>query len=434
MIMLTREKNELLCRIEGEAPMGQMMRRYWLPALTSSDLEAGGAPKRVRLLGEDLVAFRSPDGKVGLVDEYCPHRGASLMLARNEECGLRCIYHGWAIDAQGTVVETPAEPAESKLKERVRSTAYPVHELGGVVWAYMGPAGEAPRLPDFEFTGMPADQVMIMRSREECNWAQCQEGVIDSAHSNYLHSNGIKPKEGLAVTSLGEKLQFGRPSNDGAPKLEVETQPYGFRYAALRKPLQNPEQNRYVRVTLYVAPCFGIIPAPKGLGMMQFFVPIDDTHTMFYYVFWSYDKPFDQQARDQYAFNHGLRVGVDMDENFRKIRTRSNNWMQDREAMKRGETFSGIFGINVEDFAVQESMGPVFDRTKEHLGASDLAVIHFRRLILDAVERFVSEGAAPPGLAEHFDYGKLRGAEGMVPHSEPWQSVLGEGAPKAAAE
>ncbi len=426
--MLTREKNELLCRVGAEAPMGRMMRRYWIPALMSADIEAGGAPKRVRLLGEDLVAYRSPDGKVGLIDEACPHRGASLALARNEECGLRCLYHGWAMNGAGEVVETPAEPDGSRLKERVKFAAYPVRESGGFVWAYMGPKGHEPPPLDFEFANMPQSHVLVMRSREECNWAQCQEGVLDSAHSNYLHSTGIKPKEGLARTEEADinVSQFARPSNDGAPKLEVETQPYGFRYAALRRPMVNPQENVYVRVTLYVAPIFAIFPAPKGWASMQMFVPIDDEHTMFYYVLWKYDSPIDEATRERYLHQHGMRVGIDMDHDFRKIRTRENMWMQDRGAMARGETFSGIFGINVEDFAVQESMGPIYDRSKEHLGASDLAVIHFRRMMLDSLERFMQDGATPVGLDAPVAHARLRSGEGMVPHGTPWQSVMGE--------
>jgi len=423
--MLTREKNELLCRVEGQATMGQMLRRYWLPALASADLVAGGAPRPVRILGEDLVAWRAPDGTVGLIDEHCPHRGASMMLARNEDCGLRCIYHGWLMNGEGKVLETPAEPESSKLRERVEFTAYPVREAGGMVWAYMGPPGLDPALPELEFTQLPDSQVIILRGREEANWAQCLEGSIDSAHSNYLHSNGIRPNTTVgAVTEHGKGEHLARPSNDGAPKLEVETLPYGFRYAALRKPIRDAEKNVYVRVTLFVAPCFSMIPAAKGWGSAQFFLPIDDHATMFYYVLWKRDGAIDAETRARYDANMGLHVGSDLDENFRKIRTRDNNWLQDRASMERGESFSGIKGINMEDIVVHESMGPIYDRSKEHLGASDLAVIHFRRMMLESAERFAATGEAPIGLREPFDYRRLRTGEGMVPHGERWQVVM----------
>ncbi len=434
--MLTRDKNDILCRVEGSAPMGRMMRNYWLAACTSSDLVAGGSPKRVKLLGEDLVAYRSPDGTVGLIDEYCPHRGASMFLAHNEDCGLRCLYHGWVMNGEGKVVETPPEPPESKLKERVKFAAYKVYEAGGVVFAYMGEKGKEPPPPEFEFTGLADDQIIIVRSQEKANWAQCIEGVLDSAHSNYLHSNGIKPNTDIDEnTVLGIKAHLDRPSNDGAPKLEVETMAYGYRYAAIRKPLHNADKNKYVRATLFVAPCYGIFPAAKGWGNMQFFIPLADGSTMFWYVIWKRDGAIDQETRDRYLDNTGLRPGKDVDDNQINIRNRTNNWMQNRDAMKRGDSFTGMTGINNEDIAIHESMGPIYDRSKEHLGASDLAVIHFRRMMIDAAERYVQTGAPGPGLAEPVDYSQLRAAEGMIPHAEAWQIIMGDGPlEKRAAE
>lgn len=433
--MLSREKNELLCRVEGKAPMGQLMRNYWLPACASADLVAGGAPKRVQLLGEELVAYRSPNGEVGLIDEYCPHRGASLFLAQNEDCGLRCLYHGWKMSGEGKVLETPPEPADSKLKERVEFAAYPTHEAGGVIWAYMGDRSKAPAPPAFEFAGLDPSHIIILRAREQANWAQAIEGVLDSAHSNYLHSGGIKPNSVGANTVLGDKAHLDRPSNDGAPKLDVETTPYGFRYAAIRKPLMEADRNKYVRVTLFIAPCFGLFPAAKGWGNVQFFVPEADGKTMFWYVIWKRDAPMSQAERERYLDNMGLRPGVDVDENFDKTRNRGNNWGQDRAAMMRGDSFTGLRGVNFEDIAIHESMGAIYDRTKEHLGASDLAVIHYRRMMLEAAEQYAATGKPPVGVAEPVDYSQLRAGEGMVPHAERWQKVMEEGpATQEAAE
>jgi phthalate 4,5-dioxygenase oxygenase subunit len=250
--------------------------------------------------------------------------------------------------------------------------------------------------------------------------------VLDSAHSNYLHSTGIKPQLGLGVTEEADVKvsQFGRPSNDGAPKLEAEVQPYGFRYAALRRPLVDPDKYVYGRVTLFVAPIYAIFPAPKGWASMQMFMPIDDEHTMFYYVMWKRSEVIDAATRERYLYQHGMRVGIDMDAEFRKIRTRENNWLQDRDVMARGESFSGIFGINVEDFAVQESMGPICDRTREHLGASDVAVAMFRRVMLRSVEAFQRDGTLPIGLAEPYDPQRLASGEGMLPHGTPWQALM----------
>lgn len=423
--MLPKDKNELLCRVEGTAPMGQLMRRYWVPALAADDLVAGGAPRRVRLFGEDLVAYRSPNGKIGLIEEHCPHRRASMMIAKNEDCGLRCLYHGWLIDGQGRVLDTPAEPADSRLKDRVTAVAYPVREAGGIVWTYMGPDAHVPPPMDFEFTHMPASRILIMQAREECNWAQTMEGVIDSAHSNYLHATEIRPKKGLAMTVQGGQGDghFARPSNDGAPRLEVQMQPYGFRYAAIRRPIVDPECNQYVRVTLFVAPCYAIFPAPKGWGSMQMFVPIDDQHTMFYYIMWNHEQDLTPDMRAHFLEKHGMRVGVDMDDSYRKIRSRDNTWLQDREAMRNGRSSSGIFGINTEDFAVQESMGPIVDRSTENLGQSDLAVIHFRRLMLDMVDRFQTSGEIPAGLKDPVDFAALKSAEAIVPLGKDWRDV-----------
>jgi phthalate 4,5-dioxygenase oxygenase subunit len=422
--MLSREENELLCRVGPDAPMGKMLRRYWIPAVLSADLTADGAPRRVRVLGEDLVAFRATDGAVGVLDENCPHRGASLVLARNEECGLRCLYHGWKIDVTGRVLETPPEPDELNFKDKVRAIAYPTYEAGGFVWTYMGPPGTEPPHPDFAFTHVPQSHVLIMTAREESNFVQCIEGVIDSAHSNYLHSKAIKPASGMQTTVFKDKhdVDLDRPSNDGAPRIEAQDTAYGFRYGAIRIPTLEAERNRYIRVTLFAAPFHAFIPAPEGWGFMQIFVPIDDEHTMFHFIRYA-PEPLDASVRQAHLTWSGTVKGVDLDDEYRKIRTKENNWMQDREAMRRGESFSGITGVNNEDFTVQESMGALYDRRKEHLATSDVAVIRMRRLMLDSVRAFSERGEPPLGLREPFDYAKLHAEEKTIPIEVPWQTV-----------
>ena len=417
--MLSHEDNELLCRIGGKTPMGRMMRRYWIPALMSEELEAGGAPKRVRLLGETLVAFRDSSGAVGILDESCPHRGASLVLARNEDCGLRCLYHGWKIDVDGRILEMPAEPDAKNFKERVRATAYPTHEAGGIVWTYLGPRGTEPPPPDFEFTFAPPSQRIVMKVRAECNWVQVLEGVIDSAHTNYLHADGILPSSALPTTMYTGGTGVGRPSNDGQPRIEMENTPYGFRYAAIRKPLVDPDVRDYVRVTLFVAPFYGFFPAPDGWGFLEAFVPIDDVSTMFWFIQQKYEGEIDIATRERNATRAGMRVGIDIDHEFRKRQTYENNWNQDREAMKKG-AFSGITGVQCQDMAVEESMGVLYDRSKEHLGASDVAVIRMRRLMLDAVRAFSDDGAPPLGLAGKTSLRTLRADELMLPIGESW--------------
>lgn len=424
--MLSREENELLTRVGPDTAMGRLMRRYWVPAVLSSELEAGGDPKRVRLLGEDLVAFRDTEGRVGLVDEACPHRGASLALARAEGCGLRCLYHGWLIGTDGRILETPPEPEELGFKERVRALAYPTNEAGGVVWAYLGPTDAQPPLPIFEFATVPPEHVHIMKASLACNWAQVLEGILDSAHSNYLHSNVIKPAK-RSGSALDADLNINRPSNDGKPRLEVRNTEYGFRYAAIRKPLQHADKFAYVRTSLFMAPFWGMVPSATGWGNVQAMVPIDDDRTAFYHFKYCLDAPISPEERTRHEAWAGMRMGLDIDPaTFRPRASRDNTWLQDRTLMQRGESWSGLPGVAVEDFAVEESMGPVYDRTKEHLGTSDVAVIRMRRVMIDAARALAENGTPPPGLRQPvaMDYSRLRAEEAMVPLGQSWESVM----------
>jgi phthalate 4,5-dioxygenase oxygenase subunit len=420
--MLTLEETELLCKVEGEAPIGRMMRRYWLPILPTADLVAGGAPRRVRLLGENLVAFRDSAGRVGLLDENCPHRGASLVLARNEECGLRCLYHGWKIAADGRVLETPPEPEELDFKDKVRATTYAVHEAGGLVWAYLGEPAPEPPFSDFEFTHAPESRVLTLHAVVDCNWVQNLEGVIDSAHSNYLHSNAIQPKAVGGTSVVRPDAGVDRPSNDGAPRIEAQDTDYGYRYAAIRKPIVDADKNHYVRVTLFIAPCFAMFPAPDGFAYLQAFVPVDDDHCHFFFVQLKRDEPFTAEERTLRASRAGLLAGRDTDAHDRPVRNRTNNWLQDRAAMREGR-WSGLAGVNLEDIAMQESMGAIYDRRKEHLGTSDIGVIRMRRLMLDAVRTFAADGRAPLGLAMPVPYARLRAEEATIPLARSWKEI-----------
>ena len=220
--MLTAAENERVTRVGPGTPMGNVMRRYWQPAALSSELpENDGAPLRVRLLGEDLIAFRDSAGKVGLVDAFCPHRRAPMFFGRNEECGLRCVYHGWKFDRSGACVDMPSEPPDSLFKTKVTIAAYPAWEGGGIVWTYMGPPGTAPAPPDYEWMRAPATHAMVSKTFEHCNWLQAMEGGLDTAHSTFLHNN-----------RLGDNTVLR--TRDGAPRIEVEKNEYGYRYASLR--------------------------------------------------------------------------------------------------------------------------------------------------------------------------------------------------------
>jgi phthalate 4,5-dioxygenase oxygenase subunit len=422
--MLSRQDNDLLCRVGPDAPMGKMMRQYWIPAGMSDEVVADGAPKRVRLLGEDLLLFRDTKGRVGLLDEFCPHRAASLAIGRNEDCGLRCLYHGLKVDVEGRVVDMPAEAPEHRYTDRVRAIAYRTHEAGGVIWAYMGPKDQVPPPMDFHFTKLPEDHRVVLKVIIEANWLQAIEGVIDSAHSNFLHSDTFKPTANVGKTVYDENktiITVNRPSNDGHPKLEAEVTPYGFRYAAIRKPLVNPETTAYVRVTLFVAPIYGLFPAPDGWSSCQAFVPMDDEHTMLYFFQAKLNEPISEVEKKRHLTWSGLRVGIDLDNDFRMFRNRNNNWLQDRARMETKESFSGVNGVQIEDAMVQESMGPIADRTKENLATSDLAIVRLRRLLLESVKKFSEGGEKPLGLAKPVNYDALHAAEGMMPLKASWR-------------
>ena len=418
--MMTREENELLCRVEGEAPMGQLMRRHWLPACMSEEVaEPDGAPVRVRLLGEDLVAFRDTEGRVGVLDEYCPHRRASLALGRNEECGLRCLYHGWKMDVEGNVVEMASEPPESRLAEKVKHKAYPAREGGGFVWVYMGPAKTMTEFEPPAWAATPDTKISIVKMHVNANWAQTFEGGIDSAHSSHLHSTDMPPARVDRATSTG--TSWPRPSTDRAPRIQVQPTRFGFRYAAIRRPIMNANTNDYVRVTLFIAPFTALIPPNNVHNLSLMNVPVDDTNTILYMMAWAEaDKPgIEQEAWRKFC---GAQVGIDLDPQFRKLRTKENNYWQDRQAMKLGN-FTGIQGFPNQDIAMWETMGPIVDRTMERLGASDLAIVEFRRIMVEAGCRFRDGGPAIGTSDPRIAHVKLRSFEGIVPKSTDWRTL-----------
>lgn len=406
--MLTREENERLTRVGPGTPMGEVFRRYWIPALLSEEIpERDGAPVRVRLLGEDLVAFRDSNGTVGLLGEACPHRRTSLALALNAECGLRCLYHGYKFDVDGTCVDTPTEPEGSRFAQKIRADAYPVREAGGIVWAYLGPVDKRPPFPAYEWFGLPADYQHAYKIFEECNYAQPVEGAIDSAHAGVLHRRSAWG--GAPSQSLEEDL---------SPKLEVEYTQYGMRYGALRN-VEAGEATQ-ARITAVVLPCFTFIPPfVTGPGherrLVNAYVPRDDTTTWNFQILFSRDAPFD----DAYRRREG---GVELDAGYKKLRNLANNYQQDRSVMQR-DNFSGIVGIMVQDHAVSETQGAICDRTREHLGTSDVAVIAWRRLMLRTAKALEEDGTAPPGVHADIPFGEICSSTIEVPANASWREV-----------
>ena len=418
--MLTPEENELLCRVEGDAPMGHLMRRHWIPACLSEEVaEPDGAPVRTRLLGEDLVAFRDSDGRLGVLDEYCPHRRASLALGRNEECGLRCLYHGWKMDVEGNILEMASEPLQSGLSAKVKHKAYPAREAGGFVWTYMGPSGELPEFQPPAWAPSVDTKISIVKLPVAANWAQTFEGGIDSAHSSNLHSTDMPPAR--VDSAKATATTWPRPSTDKAPRIQVQATHFGFRYAAIRRPIVNSATHDYVRITLFVAPFTALIPPNDVHNLSLMNVPVDDSNTILYMIAWAEaDKPgIEQEAWRKFC---GAQVGIDLDQQFRKLRTKDNNYWQDRQAMKLGN-FTGIRGFPNQDIAMWESMGPIVDRSKERLGASDIAIVEFRRIMVEAARTMRNGGPAIGTTEPRIPHVKLKACEGVVPKTTNWRTV-----------
>jgi phthalate 4,5-dioxygenase oxygenase subunit len=417
--MLTAEENDLLCRVDGDAPMGALMRRHWIPACLSEEVAApDGPPVRVRLLGENLVAFRDTSGRLGLVDEHCPHRRASLALGRNEECGLRCLYHGWKVDVEGNVVDRPSEIHEAdRAPKPVRQKAYPCREAGGFVWAWMGPPDQMREFEPPAWAPSPAIRTSIVKMHVGCNWAQVLEGAIDSAHSSSLHATDMVPAkvDGASATSS----EWLRPSTDKAPRLQVQRTDFGFRYVAIRHPIRDADTHDYLRITLFVAPFTVLIPPNDRYQLSILNIPRDDTSTMFYFIAWSESEGIDQVDWRKFC---AAEPGVDLDRDFRPLRTRENNYLQDRDAMKHG-SHTGIDGIPNQDAAMWETMGPIADRSRERLGASDIAIVQFRRIMIEAAKRLRDGGPAIGTSPTHVPHVKLKSFEGIVPKSTQWMTL-----------
>jgi phthalate 4,5-dioxygenase oxygenase subunit len=387
--MITHEENELMTRVEGDAPMGRMMREhYWIPFALSENLEPGAAPTPVRLLGENFVAFRSPDGRIGFLDERCPHRRSSLLLARVEGDGLRCIYHGWKVDVSGCVVEAPTQTIRpERFCASVPVTHFPVHEEAGIAWVWLGGA-EAPAFPDLPFNDAYGFETVMTISTVPANWLQGLEGGIDSVHGTILHRAAIE----AVMKARGEADTEGVRATFAAPPLyETEETPFGMRQASLRPAAGG---GRYVRLAHFFFPLVVVVPnGYEGATHLFAFAPIDDTNHL---VFFGNYGPKPLNLREVSGADDDLVI--DRHSFARVSGDRLSRWGQDRELVANGH-WSGITGsVIAEDAVVQASMGPIVDRTKENLSSSDVAIAHARRLILSTIAA-VEAGELPPGSA-----------------------------------
>ncbi len=425
--MLTAEENDLLTRIDGDAPMATLMRQHWVPVCLIEEVEEpDGKPLRVEAIGRTYVCFRDTDGRLGLLDELCPHRKASLVYGRNEECGLRCLYHGWKFDVDGNCVAMSSEPDESALHGKVKHRSYPVNECGGFVWAWLDSERDAPEFQPPAFAPTEDTPVSILKIRIPANWAQITEGQIDSAHSSSLHSSDMKPARVKGASA--DSKSWYRPSTDKSPRMQTQTTPYGFRYAAIRKPIKNAGTHHYLRITEYIAPFTSLIPPNNNYNVATVIVPIDDETSHFHFIAWGGVACPSTEEWRKFAF---ARPGIDLDDKWRPTRTLDNDFLQDRQKMKLGN-FSGIQGIPNQDIAMWVSMGGRVDRSSDLLGASDLAIVEFRRLMSDAARR-VEEGGTAIGTEEpRVPQASISSKEGVYPKDVDWRT-LGDNAQQVSA-
>jgi phthalate 4,5-dioxygenase oxygenase subunit len=412
--MLKKEQNDLLTQTGPDKPMGQFFRRYWIPALLAEELpHAECPPVRVKLLSERLLAWRDTQGRYALIDEFCAHRGVSLWFGRNEENGLRCSYHGWKYDHAGQCIDVPSEPVESGFCSKIKLTCYPLVERGGVLWAYLGPPELQPPLPEWEFAMVPADRRFMSKRTQECNWLQAMEGGIDSSHVSFLHRGALQ-SDPLFKGAKGNEYNLG----DARPVFEVVESPGGLYIGARR----NAENGHYYwRITQWVMPSFTMIP-PRGDHPVHghFWVPIDDENCWA----WSYDykvkRPFEPRELESMRAGHGVHVEY-VPGTFRPRANKDNDYLMDRAAQKRGDTYSGIHGIAMQDASLQESMGPVVDRTKENLVSTDNGIIMARHRILRSIKAMLDKGVTPPGI--DLAHQRCRSAALVLPPDKPFKDA-----------
>ena len=408
--MLTAADNELVCRVGPGTPMGELMRRYWLPGMLSSELPAPDCPPvRVMLLGEPLIAFRDSGGRVGMIQNYCPHRGASLFYGRNEEGGLRCIYHGWKFDVTGACLEMFNEPDESNFAAKVKAIAYPCVERNGAIWTYLGPEEVTPPLPDIEAN--MADGYHTLAMEHDHNWLQVLEGTIDTIHAGILHSGATRwedtPEGSLQRAYLQHRqAKFSVVDIDG-----------GVTYGAHRP--AGPGQE-YWRLATFMFPIYGMSPTggsfQKGVPTsLTAAVPMDDDHTLYvHFIAKSALEKYDTYPNTTDWFGR-----------FNCPADTSNDYLLDRELQRRsplnsgGPNFSGIPGGRHQDRAITSSMGRIYDRTHEHLGQTDGGIIRTRKRLLDAAKALAEKGIEPPGVRNP-EYYRVRTGELLLPEGADW--------------
>ena len=408
---MKHEQNMFITQTGPGTPMGELFRRYWQPILHDWELPENDCPPvRVKLLSERLIAFRDSEGKLGLIDEFCAHRGVSLWFGRNEECGLRCPYHGWKFDVNGQCVDVPSEPAESGYAQKIKLKSYPLVEMGGVLWAYMGPPELQPPLPGFEWGHLPKGHLFFSKRIQECNYLQAMEGGIDSSHVSFLHSGDLNHDK-LHRSTKGAAYQA-----DTAPKFEVVESEGGLLIGARRSAEPG---HFYWRVTQWIMPFYTMVP-PYGDNARNghAWTPIDDETCFAWSFTYHPTRPLTDEEVETMREGGGIHVRY-VPGTFRPLVNKDNDYLIDRAAQKAKRTFSGVEGIAMQDASVQESMGPTVDRSRENLVSTDNAIIMARYRLRKAAQD-LQRGIEPPATnpACH----AVRSAAFVLPADKPFQT------------
>jgi phenylpropionate dioxygenase-like ring-hydroxylating dioxygenase large terminal subunit len=418
--MLSAADNDLLCRTGPETPMGQYFRRFWQPvALPREVAEPGGTPLRVHLMGQEFLLFRASDGRLGLVEPRCPHRGAHLFWGRNEECGLRCVYHGWKFGPDGAPMDLPNVPENSPYHQKIRLRAWPVREFGDIVWGWLGLADDVPELPQFEFATLPASHRYVTKKLQECNWAQTIEGALDTSHFSFLHmpAPGVESNANPDAPADEKRLRWIR--EDPMPRFEIIEHEVGFVLGGGRR----ADGQRYWRTAQFMLPCHATTPStlPGENYFGYSFVPITDERCWVYTYVWNPDRPLTAEERAKLDAGHGVVAEVGPD--FVPVRNIRNDYLIDRAA-QRTSSYTGVRGVAEQDAMVQESQGPIADRTRENLTATDVGVVAFRRSVMNGA-RALAKGE-PPRAPRHADAYHRRSGSWFAAEEVPMARVLEE--------
>ena len=423
--MLSAADNELLTRTGPETVMGQYFRRFWQPVALSREIpEPDGAPLRVNIMGEELVAMRNAKGQVGLVDARCPHRGANLYFGRNEDCAIRCVFHGWKFDMEGRPLELPNVPPGTRYFDTIRLKAYPTREYGDVIWAFLRPFGVSdaalPEVPHLEFGALPASHRFVTKKLQECNWAQSIEGALDTSHFSFLHmpAPGVPSNENPDAPADEKRLRWIR--NDPIPQFSIREHDVGFVVGGARRA---DGQDRYWRTAQFALPAHSTTPStlPGETYFGYTWVPIDDFNCWIYTYAWNPDRPFMDEEIVKFKEGHG--VIAEVDDKFIPVRNRSNEYLIDRR-VQRHSSFTGVRGVAEQDAMIHDSQGRIADRTQEHLSASDAAIVRFRRAVLGGAKA-LSEGIEPQAPFRHASY-KLRSGSWIASEGVSFEQVMND--------